>query len=61
MNRKESGIRRDSYFSYVKMGFWNVNGWSSNNESDNSIFRESCIHILDLDIIGVAETHIVHD
>ena len=44
------------------MGFLDLNSWSSKNESDKSIFRESCIHILDLrDIFCVAETHLVHD
>ena len=45
----------------MKIGFWNVNGWSSVNNNDNSVFRETCTRALDLDVICVAETHLFHD
>ena len=45
----------------MKIGFWNVNGWSSANNNDNSVFRETCIRALDIDVICVAETRLFHD
>jgi hypothetical protein len=42
----------------VKIGFWNVNGWSANDLSENSMFREKCIDSLNLDIVCIAETHL---
>lgn len=35
-----------------------MNGWSSNVDTDNSIFRTACVNNKSLDIIGVAETHL---
>ena len=40
------------------MGFWNVRGWNPNAETDNSIIRRSIIDFLELDIVGIAESHL---
>ena len=39
-------------------GFWNVNGWSVNQSSDNFIFRSEAVNYLNFDILGLAETHL---
>ena len=43
----------------MTIGFCNVNGWSANSLSENHIFRESCLNILNFDIICIAETHLL--
>jgi hypothetical protein len=35
-----------------------VNGWSIDANSDNFKVREECVNMLDVDILGVAETHL---
>ncbi len=40
-------------------GFWNTHGFSVNNFTDTFVVREAIIQYLDLDIIGLAETHLV--
>ena len=42
----------------MKCGFWNVGGWNKRNDSANSSIREKSLLSLDLDIIGIAETHL---
>ena len=42
-------------------GFWNGRGWNSNTDSDNHFLRASCVNELSLDILGIAETHLVTD
>ena len=42
----------------MKCGFWNVGGWNTLVDSDNSSIREKCLLSLDLDVIGIAETHL---
>lgn len=42
-------------------GFWNVRGWHSNQNSDNYYLRSLCVNELGLDILGIAETHLVND
>jgi len=42
----------------VKVGFWNVNGWNKNAVSDNFTVRYNSVSYLNLDIIGIAETHL---
>jgi hypothetical protein len=42
----------------VTSGFWNVNGWSTVKDRDNFIFRSECVQFLNVDILGVAETHL---
>lgn len=44
-----------------KCGFWNINGWSRNANSDKNALLESCINSQDLHIVGIAETHLVND
>ena len=57
INRPSS---RDQYFRvYVKCGVWNCNGWTVNQNSDRYVFRSENITALDLDIIGLTETHLV--
>lgn len=45
----------------MKIGFWNVRGWNSNADSDNSILRTSCVLDSNCDILGVAETHLLNN
>ncbi len=42
----------------MRTGFWNVRGWNHNRDSANYNLRDACIKQLDLDIIGIAETHL---
>ena len=37
---------------------WNVGGWNKRNDSASSSIREKSLLSLDLDIIGIAETHL---
>ena len=45
----------------MKIGFWNVNGWSKNTFSDNFNVRLNSISCLNLDVLGIAETHLKKD
>ena len=36
-------------------GFWNVRGWNSDLDSDDSILRSECLLSSDIDILGVAD------
>ena len=45
----------------MAFGFWNVHGWNTNFLSDNYQVRFKSIVAKDLDIIGIAETHLVGD
>ena len=36
-----------------------MRGWFKNSESKNSKIRKLCVDFADLDIIGIAETHLV--
>ena len=36
-----------------------MRGWNNNEQSDNFILRNSCISHLNLDIIGIAESHLM--
>ena len=38
-----------------------MRGWNNNEQSDNFILRNSCISHLNLDIIGIAESHLMKD
>ncbi len=40
-------------------GFWNVGGWSTDPLSENHKLRSECVLSSDIDIIGIAETHLV--
>jgi len=42
----------------VRSGFWNVNGWSINTDSENFHLRKDAVNLLNLDILGIAETHL---
>lgn len=42
----------------ISAGFWNVNNWNKDFISENNKFRSYCINNLDLDIVGIAETHL---
>ena len=39
----------------------NVRGWNIDCDSDNYLLRESCLLKCDLDILGIAETHLLQD
>ena len=43
----------------MRFGFWNVRGWHTDHTSDNYQVRHKCIASLGLDIIGIAESHLV--
>ena len=43
----------------MRIGFWNVNGWSANSLSENHELRQTCLNTLNLDIICIAETHLL--
>ena len=43
----------------MTIGLWNVNGWSANSVSENHEFRQTCLNTLNLDIICIAETHLL--
>ena len=43
----------------MKAGFWNVNGFNIDKQSDNFLTRDTIVNHLDLDIIGIAETHLI--
>lgn len=49
---------RSDYHWYIKSGFLNVNGWSTDPFSDNFIFRSKCIECLDIDNVGIAEINL---
>ena len=36
-------------------------GWAQRKDTDSNLLREGIIRQLDLDIIGIAETHLLHD
>ena len=38
-----------------------MRGWNSDNFSDNYVVRASCLLSLNLDIVGVVETHLKND
>ena len=38
-----------------------MRGWNSDNFSDNYVVRASCLSSLNLDIVGVVETHLKND
>ena len=42
-------------------GFWNVRGWNINTHTDNYNIRSLCVQELNLDIIGIAETHLTNN
>ena len=42
------------------MGTWNSNSWST-KENENSLFRESVLNVLDLDVLCINETFLVKD
>jgi hypothetical protein len=44
----------------LSAGFWNVNGLNCDRNSDNSLFRENVVRALQLDILGIAESHLKH-
>ena len=44
---------------YIFAGFWNVRSWSVNSSMDNNILRSSCVSNSCLDIVGIAETHLL--
>ena len=43
------------------MRFWNINGWSMDTTNDKSVIQTAIILKCDLDIIGIAETHLRDD
>ena len=40
-------------------GFWNCNGWSLDSNSDNYFIKTSVLEHLKLNLIGLAETHLI--
>ena len=57
---EERQYSRRPYRNYkATAGFWNVRGWNTNPNSDNAILRSACIKALNLEIIGIAETHLL--
>ena len=36
-------------------------GWAQRKDTDSYLFREEILRHLDLDIIGIADTHFLHD
>jgi exonuclease III len=42
----------------LSAGFWNVNGW--NCDRNNYLFRENVVRALELDILGISESHLKH-
>lgn len=42
----------------MQIGFWNVNGWNVNENSENFKVRHSCLSYINIDILAVAETHL---
>lgn len=45
----------------LSCGFWNTHGFSTNPHSDNYITRVAGIQYLNLDIVGLAVTHLTAD
>lgn len=42
----------------MSAGFWNVRGWNTDKQSDSYRLRLSCLEYLEVDILGLAETHL---
>ena len=42
----------------MSIGFWNIQGWNNDFNSDSHKIRSNIINYYDLDIIGLAETHL---
>ena len=54
-----SGRNNRSYQYKVRCGFWNINGWGKDNAKNE--FKMQCMRKLNLDIIALAETHLIGD
>ncbi len=48
--------QKDSIGKWVKCGFWNVNSFSLDRNSDNYKYRADCINFTDCHILDVSET-----
>ena len=58
-NNRTMNSRRDDRYNYCyKCGFWNVRGWKPDIYSDNHKLRSECLMLYNLDITGIAETHL---
>ena len=43
----------------IAAGFWNVRGWKTSVDSDNNTVRSNCVLSSGIDILGIAETHLL--
>ena len=60
MRNYDNHDNRDrSYSKLVQIGFWNVNGWNVNENSENFKVRISCLSYINTDILAVHETHLM--
>ena len=61
-NRSPVLNTRDTrYQNYVSCGFWNVRGWNPDILSDSYVLRSMCTYYVNVDILGVCETHLTGD
>ena len=59
-SRPESAYRSRNRRKW-SCGFWNAMGWAQGRETDSYILRKELVTYLDLDIIGIAETHLMNE
>lgn len=45
----------------MRCGFWNTNGWSKDPQSNNYRIRKAVMDFSCLDVVGIAESHLVGD